>query len=120
MSEKIVVKQNGDSRFMIVHRDPTPDATEKFFGGFYNEVECPGTEDESFSWEMENWVDRPEDGAVMFAHFHDAKDFLNAIGEDKRDECAIVLYEKGDVENFILGSYWYPLKVFIGEEEQHD
>lgn len=119
MSEKIVVKQNEDSRFMIVHRDPTPEAIEKFFGGFYNETECPGTEDESFSWEMESWVDRPEDGAVTFVHFQDAKDFLNSIGEDKRDECAIVLYGKGDSENFILGSYWYPLKVFMGEE-QHD
>lgn len=107
MSVRMIVKQNEDSRFMIVHRKGED---EKFFGGLYNETECPGTEDESFSWEMESWVDRPEDGAVMFAHFQDAKDFLNFIGEDKRGECSIILYGKGEVENFMLGSYWYPLK----------
>lgn len=114
MSVRVNIKQNEDSRFMIVHHNPTPDGTEKFFGGFYNETEFPGTEDESFTWEKESWVDRPEDGAIGFVHFKDAKDFLNAIGEDKRDECDIVLYGKGEVENFMLGSYWYPLKVFVG------
>lgn len=106
MSQKIVVKQNEYSRFMIVHKNGED---EKFFGGFYNEVECPGTEDESFSWELEKWVDRPEDGAMMFKTLQEARDSVDVIQES---DCKIVLYGKGDVENTILGSYWYPLKEF--------
>ena len=117
MSEKIEVKQNEDSRFMIVHR---LGEDEKFFGGFCNETECPGTEDESFAWEIESWVDRPEDGAMMFSNLQDAKNCLGVIDKSTRKNCSIILYGKGDVENFMLGSYWYPLKVFFGEEEQHD
>ena len=116
MSEKITVRQNENSRFMIVHRDSE---NEKFFGGFCNEVECPGTEDESFFWGLNKWVDRPEDGAMMFSNFQNAKDCLEVIDDEHRDGCSIVLYGKGDSENFILGSYWYPLQVFMGEE-QHD
>ena len=111
MMEKITVKQNENSRFMIVYHDPKTDI-ETLFGGFINETQCPGTEDESFSYDMENWVERPEDGAVMFATVRDAKDFLEVIDEEKQDYCSIVLYGKGESENFILGSYWYPLKVF--------
>ena len=116
MSEKIEVKQNENSRFMIVHRDQKTNI-ERFFGGFCNEVECPGTEDESFFWGLDKWVERPEDGATMFDSFQNAKDFMNAIDEEKLEDCSIVLYGKGDVENFILGSYWYPLKVFSGKQQ---
>ena len=107
MSDKVVIRQNEGSRFMIVHRNGE---VEKFFGGFYNETECPGTEDESFSWELERWVDRPEDGAMMFKTLQEARDFEDYL-EDKKN-CGIILYGKGDVENFMLGSYWYPLKEF--------
>lgn len=107
MNEKIVTRQNGDSRFMIVHRNGED---EKFFGGFYNETECPGTEDESFAWEMERWVDRPEDGAMMFKTLQEARDFEDYL-EDKKN-CGIILYGLGEIENFMLGSYWYPLKEF--------
>lgn len=104
MSEKIVIRQDTESGFMIVHKNGKD---EKFFGGFYNEVECPGTEDESFSCGLERWVDRPEDGATMFDTLQEAKDFLAVIQESC---CKIVLYGQGDIENFMLGSYWYPLK----------
>ena len=107
MNEKIVTRQNGDSRFMIVHRNGED---EKFFGGFYNETECPGTEDESFSWEMESWVDRPEDGAMLFKTLQEARVFEDNL-EDKKN-CRIILYGLGELENFMLGSYWYPLKQF--------
>ncbi len=117
MIEKIEVKQNENSRFMIVHRDSNTN-TEKFFGGFSNEVECPGTEDESFFWGIENWVDCPEDGAMMFTNLQNAKDCLEVIDDDKREDCSIVLYGKGDVENVMIGSYWYPLKVFLPVEER--
>ena len=113
MIEKSIVRQNSDSRFMIVYHDPNTDV-ETFFGGFYNEIQCQGTEDESFSYDIENWVERPEDGAAMFTTIHDAKDFLEVIDEEKQDHCSIILYGRGDVENFMLGSYWYPLKVFVG------
>lgn len=106
MSEKIVIKQTEHSRFMIVHKKGED---EKFFGGFYNEVECPGTEDETFSWELEKWVDRPEDGAMMFKTIQEARDYVDVIQESY---CKIILYGKGDVENTIYGSYWYPLKEF--------
>ena len=108
--EKTKVVQNEDSRFMIVHHDPNTDE-EKFFGGFSNEVECPGTEEESFSYENEEWVDRPEDGAMMFKTSAEAGDFFLEI-ERPGNECSIVLYGKHDVENSMLGSRWYPLKVF--------
>lgn len=110
MSEKLTVKQNEDSRFMLVYHDPETNI-EKFFGGFYNETECPGTEDESFCFDFENWVDRPEDGAMMFKTYQEVKDFLGVVGKEEED-CVIVLYGKGPVENTILGSYWYPLKEF--------
>ena len=100
------IRQNENSRFMIVYRNGED---EKFFGGFYNETECPGTENESFSWELEHWVDRPEDGAMMFKTLQEARDCLGAIQEGW---CKVVLYGKGDVENSMLGSYWYPLKEF--------
>ena len=103
MSVKVNIKQNGDSRFMIVHRDPDSDA-EKFFGGFYNDVECPGTEDESFSWEMESWVDRPEDGAMMFKTLSEAREIMDVL--ENYDQCQVILYGKGEVENSMLGSYW--------------
>lgn len=105
MNEKTKIMQSEDSRFMIVHRNGED---EKFFGGFYNDVQCPGTEDESFTWELENWVDCPEDGAMMFKTLQGARDFKDYL-EDKKN-CGIILYGKGDVENFTLGSYWYPLK----------
>lgn len=110
--EKLKVKQDENSKFMIVHHDSE---NEKFFGGFFNEVECPGTEDESFFWGLENWVDCPEDGAMMFSNFQNAKDCLDVIDDEHRDGCSIVLYGKGDVENAMLGSYWYPLKMFRKE-----
>ena len=44
MSEKkTTIRQNENSRFFIVQRNGED---EKFFGGFYNETECPGTENE--------------------------------------------------------------------------
>jgi len=117
MIDKSKVSQNDGSRFMIVHRD-TETNIEQFFGGFCNEVECAGTENESFFWGIENWVERPEDGAMMFSNFQNAKDCLDVIDDDKREDCSIVLYGKGDVENFMFGSFWYPLKVFLPAEEQ--
>ena len=110
MSEKLIVKQNEDSRFMIVHHDPDTDI-ETFFGGFYNETECPGTEDESFCHDSESWVARPEDGAVMFKTYGEANDILEWLQKDK-DDCVVILYGKCEKENYILGSYWYPLKMF--------
>lgn len=107
--DKTTVAQDDGSRFMIVKYDDQ-DETETFFAGFCNEVEGQGTEDESFCWEIERWVERPEDGAVMFKHLVDARDFLDVL--DGRCHCSIVLYGKGDVENTMLGSYWYPLKTF--------
>ena len=109
MDKKIAVQQDKDSRFMVVCHDPVSEG-EMFFGGFYNEVECPGAEDESFAWELERWVKRPEDGAMMFKTFQEAKDFLNVV---QRSYCKVILYGKGDVENAMLSSYWYPLKEFI-------
>ena len=106
-NKKTTIRQNENSRFFIVHRNGED---EKFFGGFYNETECPGTENESFCWEMENWVDRPEDGAIMFKTLHEARDFKDFL-EDKKN-CVIILYGLGEIENFMLGSYWYPLKEF--------
>ena len=110
--EKLKVAQSAESRFMILHHDPNTDE-EKFFGGFYNETECPGTEDESFSYDMESWVERPEDGAVLFPTFKEAEDYFDIISDEKRRDCSIILYGKGEVENNILGSRWYPLKVFF-------
>jgi len=110
MIEKIIVRQNEDSRFMIVHHDRETDI-EKFFAGFYNETECPGTENESFCHDCESWVERPEDGAVMFKSYNEANAYLDWIQEDG-DDCAVVLYGKSNRENTILGSYWYPLKIF--------
>lgn len=104
----INVKQDSESRFSILHRDGDD---EKMFGGFYNEVQCPGSEDESFSYGLVKWVDRVEDGAVMFKTYQEAKDFLAMIDEPE-DECAIVLYGKGIMVNNMLGSYWYPLQIF--------
>ena len=112
--EKLKVKQDENSRFMIVHHD-RESGIERFFGGFYNETECPGTEDESFFWGLEKWVDCPEDGAMMFSNFQNAKDCLDVIDDEHRDGCSIVLYGKGNVENAMLGSYWYPLKMFKKE-----
>ena len=107
MIEKIVTRQNENSRFMIIHKNGE---YEKFFGGFFNETECPGTEDESFAWEMENWVDRPEDGAMMCKTLQEARDFEDYL--DDKKNCTIILYGLGELENTILGSHWYPLKEF--------
>ena len=82
MSEKkTTIRQNENSRFFIVNRNGED---EKFFGGFYNETECPGTENESFCWEMEHWVDRPEDGAMMFKTLHEARDFKDYLEDSAR------------------------------------
>lgn len=107
MSKKITIRQNESSRFVIVHRNGED---EKFFGGFYNETKCPGTEDESWTWEMEHWVDRPENGAVMFKTLQEARDIEDCL--DDKKNCGIILYGLGELENFALGSYWYPLKEF--------
>ena len=109
MSERIVIRQNENSRFMVVHKDLDTDE-QRFFGGFCNEVECAGTENESFAWEEENWVERPEDGAMMFKTFQEARDCLEVVSDGRN--CQVILYGKGDVENSMLGSYWYPLKEF--------
>ena len=102
--EKTTISQNGNSRFVIVHINGN------FFGGFYNETECPGTENESLCWEMEHWVSRPEDGAMMFKTLQEARDFRDCLGD--RKNCKIILYGLGEIENFMFGSYWYPLKKF--------
>ena len=102
--KKTTISQNGNSRFIIVHINGN------FFGGFYNETEYPGTENESFCWEMEHWVSRPEDGAMMFKTLQEAREFRDCLGDGKN--CRIILYGLGEIENFMLGSYWYPLKEF--------
>lgn len=110
MSEKIKVMQNDDSRFVIVHRNEET-CEEKFFGGFYNETENVGTEDELQGWDNENWVDCIDDGAILFSTFNEANDFMLNLKEDE-DECFIVLYGRGELENSQQESHWYPLKMF--------
>ena len=50
--------------FAIVHYNRDNDEN-TYFAGFYNEVQCIGTEEESQCWENEEWVDN-QDGAFFF------------------------------------------------------
>lgn len=92
----------------IIHRRNEKNDEIEFFKGFYNEVDCAGTEDECQCWENEAWCDNEED-AFKFATFDEARaTYLNL--EECRD-CLLTMYGKGYTNNF-SGSYWYPLKTF--------
>lgn len=108
MSEKIVVKQDDGSRFMILRQDEL--GTEKFFGGFSNYTENPGTDEESQSYGVEIWVDVPEDGAMTFDSPSKAREYMDILPSGEGSSCRIVLFGRSEVENTFYGSKWYPLK----------
>jgi len=81
--------------------------TEKFFGGFVNETECPGEENECQCWEEEDWVDDVEE-AQQFCGFADARSWLDVVDAGKRASCGIVLYGRNEEDERL-----YPLKVFV-------
>ena len=95
--------------FAIVHYNRDNDEN-TYFAGFYNEVQCIGTEEESQCWENEEWVDN-QDGAFFFNTYTEANDFLDNIDEDKRPDCKIILYGYGLKRGFD-GCYYFPLKEF--------
>jgi hypothetical protein len=101
----INVEQDSESRFAIHHRDGDD---EKMFGGFYNEVDCVGTEDECQCWENEDWTNTERD-AIKFESYAEAKAIFDNL-EDNAN-CNVVLYTKGYRQNF-GGTEWYPLKTF--------
>ncbi len=109
MSGKVTVNQNNESRFMIAHHDSNTDEV-KLFGGFFNEVENIGTEDEVQIWEQEKWVDSA-DVAMQFRTLSEAKDALNAIGSVNPKNCKIVLCGYCETLN-ASGDHWFPLKQF--------
>ena len=119
MSEKTRIGQSEDSRFVVVlHRGREDDVDEKFFGGWFCEVYRPGDEEnETLCCEQELWVDRPEDGAVMFQTYREAADAANELlTSGYGGEIHVVLFGKGEDENSTYGSRWYPLKEFYGME----
>ena len=119
MSEKTRIGQSDESRFMVVLREDKTDR-ELFFGGWFCEVDCPGDEEnETLCWEQESWVDRPEDGAVVFRTYREAADCANELlASGHGGELYVVLFGRGDDENSTYGSRWYPLREFHGTEEK--
>ena len=107
---EIVSSVDNQIAFMIVGRDQDIDK-DKFFGGFYNEADHIGTEEECMCWELEKWTDLPND-AQKFNTFAEAKDWLKVIDKERRGFCSIILYGRG-VCKLSDGSDWYPLKVFL-------
>ena len=101
---------NNQIAFLIVGRDQDIDK-DKFFGGFYNEADHIGTEEECMCWELEKWIDLPND-AQKFNTFAEAKDWLRVIDKEHRVSCSIILYGRG-VCKLSNGSDWYPLQVFL-------
>ena len=95
--------------FAIVHYNKDNDEN-TYFAGFYNEVQCIGTEEESQCWENEEWVDN-QDGAFFLNTYSEAKDFLDNIDEDKRPDCKIILYGCGLKRGFD-GCHYFPLNEF--------
>lgn len=95
--------------FVIVRRDESE--TETYFGGFFNETELPGTQNESQCWELEDWFDNPN-SAWHFRTHSEARDFLANIDKSIRNQCTIRLYGWNDVMD-VTESNWYPLKDFI-------
>ena len=101
---------NNQIAFLIVGRDQDIDK-DKFFGGFYNEADHIGTEEECMCWGLEKWTDLPND-AQKFNTFAEAKDWLRVIDKEHRVSCSIILYGRG-VCKLSDGSDWYPLQVFL-------
>ena len=96
-------------KFAIVHHNRDNDEN-TYFAGFYNEVQCIGTEDESQCWENEEWVDN-QDAAYFFDAFPEAWTCLENLDEDKQPDCKVVLYEYNDMPGFD-GCHYFPLKEF--------
>ena len=107
MADKYTVVMDFGYKYIIVKQDPH-NGDMAFFGGFYNEVDCVGTEDECQCWENESWANTERD-AVKFESFAEAKATFDNL-EDNAN-CNVVLYGKGDRQNF-GGTEWYPLKTF--------
>ena len=96
-------------RFIIVHYNKDNDEN-TYFAGFYNEVQCIGTEEESQCWENEEWIDNP-DGAIFFSTPAEAREWLANIDEDKQPDCKIILYGNSTEPGFD-GCHYFPLKEF--------
>ena len=96
-------------KFAIVHHNRDNDEN-TYFAGFFNEVQCIDTEEESQCWENEDWVDN-QDAALFFDWFSEAKAFIANIDEDKQQDCKIILYGYNDMPGFD-GCHYFPLKEF--------
>ena len=107
---KLVIEENKtQSAFYIVKHEPCTEI-ETYFGGFICEVESVGTEDEGFTYEIEKWVEKPDD-AKGFNTLAEAKDYLASLSDKTMGSCAIGLFGKSDVKD-VMGSHWFPLKWF--------
>lgn len=107
MADKYTVVMDCWYKYLIVRQDPAT-GNMTFFRGFYNEVDCVGTEDECQCWENESWGNSERD-AAKFDSFAEAKAMFDNL-EDNAN-CNVVLYTKGYRQNFD-GTEWYPLKTF--------
>ena len=110
MAELATTKVGMDRpRFVIVHHNKDNDEN-TYFAGFFNEVQCIGTEEECQCWENEEWIDDPEE-AIIFPTPSEAREWLANLDEEKRPHCKIILYGKC-AESGFDGSHFFPLKEF--------
>lgn len=107
--EKTIVRMGASLCFGIIHYNEDND-TNEYFAGFFNEVECIGTEEECQCWEMEEWVDN-QDAALFFSTPDEAKAWLANIDEEKQPNCKIMLYGYCEKTGFD-GCHYFPLKEF--------
>ncbi len=116
--DKLKVHSNhNETKFMIVWHNPETDE-DKFFGGYYNDIEELGTENECQCWEQEDWVD-DADIAFGWDSFVEAVEIYNLLDKKMAENSSIILYGKSFSPNF-EGSHWYPLKVFLSGKPREE
>lgn len=110
--DKCRIGMQNERRYLIVRQDPR-NGEVTFFNGFFNEVDCIGTEDECQCWENESWVDDKE-RASKFKDYSEAKAIFDNLEDNSN--CNLMMYgwavkDGYDAKGFD-GSNWFPLKTF--------
>lgn len=104
-------KTSMNKSVFIIERENRENSEVSYFGGFFNETDNIGTEDELQCWENEYWFES-QDETWHFKSYNDAKDFLAAIQKDKLNFIyRIVLFGWNDKKG-IDGCNYRPLKTF--------
>ena len=111
-NNKIIVSSiNSNNHYFVIQSENTETDLIEYFSGFFNEIECLGTEDECQCWENEAWTSEIN-YAEIFNTYSEALSFKNNVQRTSPQyNINILLVGIGAVKN-IDGTNFYPLKVF--------